>query len=126
MLSQKITTRDKLELLTIITRTLQILTSFVLLIVIVSFAIIKIKARKNKPAMISISNIRKGKEAMTNLIKENPSKEIHFSRDVQLTSTSSQKISTHLPKMKIFAVYNPNSNPNFYLHNRMNWFKNFD
>jgi len=29
-------------------------------------------------------------------------------------------------KMKIYAVYNPDSNPNFYLHNKLNWYKNFD
>lgn len=116
----------KLELLTIITKSLQILSSFVLLIVIVSFTIIKIKARRNKPAMVSFSNTRKGKGTMTNVINESTGKEIHLQRGVHVTPTSEQKISAHSPKMKIFVVYNPNSNPNFYLHNRMNWFKNFD
>ncbi len=126
MVSQKTTTREKLELLTIITRTLQILSSFVLLIVIVSFTVIKIKAQRSKPAMVSFSNTRKGKGAMTNVINENTRKEIHLGRDGQVTPVSAQKLSTRSSKMKVFAVYNPNSNPNFYLHNRMNWFKNFD
>lgn len=29
-------------------------------------------------------------------------------------------------KTKIYAVYNPKSNPNFYLHSKLNWYKNFD
>ena len=29
-------------------------------------------------------------------------------------------------RMKIYAVYNPDNNPNFYLHNKLNWYKNFD
>ncbi len=36
------------------------------------------------------------------------------------------KNSNRKQKMKIYAVYNPDNNPSFYLHNKLNWYKNFE
>jgi hypothetical protein len=117
-----------LELLTIITRTLQIFSSFVLIVIFFSFVTIKVKTRKNKKGMSNFSNQQEGEMIMSDIISEN----IKNKSDVFLNSnnldimSSESKNSVFKKKIKIYTVYNPHSNPNFYLHNKLNWYKNFD
>lgn len=120
--------REKLELLTIITRTLQIFSSFVLIVIVFSFVTIKMKTRKNKKGMLNFSNQQEGEMSMSELISTNPNnKPEEFFHSKNLTGKSSEsKNSTFKKKIKIYAVYNPESHPNFYLHNKLNWYKNFD
>lgn len=117
-----------MELLTIITRTLQILSSFVLIVIVFSFVTIKVKSRRNKKGMFNFSNSREGKITMSegNSTIVNHKSEVLLDNKTLSSNSRDSKNSERSKKMKIYAVYNPNSNPNFYLHNKLNWYKNFD
>jgi hypothetical protein len=117
-----------LELLTIITRTLQILSSFVLIVIIFSYVTIKVKSRNNKRGILNFSNPEEGKITMSEGIstKINKISDIFTDDKTALSYSGELKNSDKRKKMKIYAVYNPDSNPNFYLHNKLNWYKDFD
>lgn len=117
-----------MELLTIITKTLQIFSSFVLIVIFFSFVTIKIKSRVNKNGMLIFSNPKEGNKAMQKGISTTV---INDSDTIIDNNTSSNlnteaKNSNNRKKIRIYAVYNPNSNPNFYLHNKLNWFRDFN
>jgi len=117
-----------LELLTIITRTLQIFSSFVLIVIIFSFVSIKIKSRRNKKGMFNFSNSREGKIIMSerNSTIIDHKSDVHLDNKTLSSNSRDSKRFERSKRMKIYAVYNPDSNPNFYLYNRLNWYKNFD
>lgn len=115
----------KLELLTIIARTLQILSSFILIVTVLSFVTMKLKSKKNKMKDSMFVKLNDGGKSMS-----------HVKNLTQSSDPTSQLILRHktqsnvkdqlVRKTKIYAVYNPNSRPNFYLHSKLNWYKNFD
>ena len=116
-----------MELLTIITRTLQIFSSFVLLVIVFSFVTIKIKSGRNKKSALNFSNSMKGQDTMS----EETSTFIGHNSDVfinhkKIICDSKEPKYIQRKKLKIYAVYNPNSNPNFHLHSKLNWYKNVD
>jgi len=117
-----------LELLTIITRTLQILSSFILMVIVFSFLTIKVKSRRNKKGMLNFSNAREEKFIMSEGISNiaNQKSEVFLNNKTLSSTGKNSNGSDRSKKMKIYAVYNPDSNPNFYLHNKLNWYKNFD
>ena len=117
-----------MELLTIITRTLQIFSSFVLIVIFFSFVTIKIKSRVNKNGMLIFSNPNEGKKAMQKEISITAINDSDTILDKGASSSLNAEIknSDERKKIRIYAVYNPNSNPNFYLHNRLNWFRDFN
>jgi len=118
----------KLELLTIISRTLQILSSFILIVIVFSFVTIKVKSRKNKNGTINFSNKGEGAKIMSEPIiaKSKSRNEISHNEGNSTKENSEMKNLEYKKKIKIYAVYNPNNYPNFYLHNKLNWYKNFD
>lgn len=118
--------RVKLELLTIISKILQIVSSFILIAAVIAFVSIKIKNKNNK----SIINFSNPLEGVNNMSEQNSNSVENKSTDQKAEGNSSsntkEKPLGGAKKMKVYAVYNPDENPNFYLHNRLNWYKNFD
>jgi hypothetical protein len=49
-----------------------------------------------------------------------------FLRNNELNHGEELKNSDKNKRMKAYVVYNPESNPHFYLHNKLNWYKHFD
>lgn len=117
-----------MELLTIITRTLQILSSFVLLVIVFSFIAIKVKSKRSRKRIHNFSKPRKDTLAMFEGISStiNKKPEVFFEHQTPSSENKDSKSSHRKTKTKVYAVYNPDSNPNFYLHNKLNWYKNFD
>lgn len=118
----------KLELLTIISRTLQILSSFILIVIVISFVTIKVKSRKNKNGTTNFSNKGEGKKMMSESIIANTKSRNEIPPDERNSTKQNSELKNleYKKRVKIYAVYNPNNFPNFYLHNKLNWYKNFD
>ena len=117
-----------MELLTIIIRSLEFFTLSILLISIISFATIKIKSRKKEQRLQYFSNQKEGTITMADRISTKVNHEIEMNSS-NTTITSDKIIARNRiqrNRNKIYAVYKPESNPNFYLHNHMNWYKNLD
>jgi hypothetical protein len=119
--------RVKLELLTIILKSLQILSSFFLAVVLFSYFVIKVKTKKNRSKDVSFSNSLEGKNLMTYEFPVTANDvSMNIQRNEQKTLKRTRIRSTQNNKFKVYAVYNNDSNPNFYLNNKLYWYKNFD
>ena len=96
--------------------------------IVFSFVTIKVKSRRNKKGMFDFSNSREGKMASSegNSAIVNPKSEGLSENKILKLLNRDSKSSERSKRMKIYAVYNPERNPNFYLHNKLNWYKNFD
>jgi hypothetical protein len=78
--------------------------------------------------MFNFSNSREGKmnSSEGNPTNVNHKSEVLLNHKTLSSSGRDSKSSERSKRMKIYAVYNPDCNPNFYLHNKLNWYKNFD
>ena len=78
--------------------------------------------------MLNFSNAREEKFIMSEGISNiaNQKSEVFLNNKTLSSTGKNSNGSDRSKKMKIYAVYNPDSNPNFYLHNKLNWYKNFD
>ena len=74
--------------------------------------------------MSNFSNTGEGKKIMTNTITEVAYRRPRFHHELQISEKRTVDSSSN-SKMKIYTVYNPESNPSFYLHNKIAWYKNF-
>ena len=116
-----------MELLTIISKTVQLFSSFVLLVIVFSIVTIRIKSGRNKKSKPNFSNPKKENNTMSEGISTSISnKPDVFINHKKLICNSKEPKSIQRKNLKIYAVYNPDSNPNFYLHNKLNWYKNVD
>lgn len=98
------------------------------MVIVFSFVTIKVKSRKNKKGMLNFSNFSEDKfimsERNSNIVNQK-SKALLNNR-VFLSDSKNSNDSEGNKKMRIYEVYNPDNNPNFYMHNKLNWYKNFD
>lgn len=56
----------------------------------------------------------------------NHKSEVFLNNRTLASNSKDSNSSERSKKMRIYAVYNKDSNPNFYLHNKLNWYKKFD
>lgn len=114
-----------MELLTIISKSIQLLSSFILIAALFSFVAIKMKSKKRKINYSQISE-PKGRAQMQNqnLYGKKKISEVVGEQKCLLKNENDNPEQKN--KFKIYAVYNAQSKPNFYLQNRLSWYKNFD
>lgn len=93
------------------------------MVIVFSFVTIRIKARKRRN-ITNFSNTGEGKKVMADTITETSYRKQRIHREGNISEIKNTENSPKL-KMKIYTVYNPESNPNFYLHNKIAWYKNF-
>jgi glutamine cyclotransferase len=98
------------------------------MVIVFSFVTIKVKSKRNKKEVLNISNAKEEKlimsEGISTIVNHKP--EVFFNYKTLSVSNKNSNSSNRSKKVNIYAVYNPDSNPNFYLHNKLNWYKNFD
>ena len=98
------------------------------MVIVFSFVTIKVKSRRNKKGILNFSNAREEKFIMTEGISNigKQKSEVFLNNKTIPCTAKNSNSSDRSKKIKIYTVYNPDSNPNFYLHNKLNWYKNFD
>ena len=117
-----------MELLTIIIRSIQFLLSFFLIAAVISFVAIKIKTRKRKQRSLNFSIQEEDVITMAERISTKVDHELELNRNNTIMSNDKldARIRAQRIRNKIYAVYNPERNPKYYLHNHLNWYKNFN